>query len=349
MHTQTVRTSPLLALLLASVTGAQAQIATPAQFVQACQSNPANTVVLTQQTKFQTSFQGTTFSTPSGCTVVLGTGASLELDTITMSFGGAFVVQGANNTKLVLDKATLTAASIDVGLTGFEGQFQMNESRFASTTGDLSLRFGEKGSMEVKQSGGWYQPRLAAKGVLSISTGALFSGNITMSGLQGARGMSMAFNGTDSTMKLENTDLLVSSGSPNPGPYTTGAFSVTSSAQKVAFETTAVRLMEASQAVNIALSGAESKIGLVGFSSMTGSKNVAITALGEKGEVKIENSRFYGNPNVIVESGSFGTTTVMASPGGFQAQQLVRIRAGTGGSCSATASPHIAPVLEICR
>lgn len=338
------------ALLLGSLAdGVQAQTLTPQPFVDACRTNAANTVLLTQQTQFQTNASTTTFRTPTGCTVVLGTGASLELDTVTLAFGGPFTVQGGTNTKVVLDKATLTAPSVALNLTGFEGQFQMDEAQLAATSGDLSIAFGEKGKMEIKNSGRWYQPRLSARGVLRLNTGPAFTGVVVSSGLQGARGISFAFDGFDTAMKIEGSDLLLSSGASGPGPYTAGNFQVSGSAAKVGFELIQVNLMEASQSVNVALSGAESKLGFLNVRSQTGSGRIALAASGEKGEVKVENVLLQGNPEVVVESGSFGSTRVTNSPGTISATQAIRIRTGLNGACSASTQGLSAPVLQVCR
>jgi hypothetical protein len=344
-----LRLAPLSAALLASAGLTHAQSITPAQFVEACRTAPANTVVLTQQTKFQTSFEGTTFQTPTGCTVVLAQGASFELDTITMQFGGPFVVQANGGGGVVLDKATLRAPSVALNLTGFEGKFQMNTARLAATTGDLSIQFGEKGFMEIKDSGRWYQPRLTARGRLSIAAGASFTGNIVQSGLQGTAGIAIAFNGADSGMKIESSDLLLTSGGSNPVPYITGPFTVTGTAPKVAFEMINVNLMEATQAVTVALNGAESKLGWMQVRSQTSSRRIALTAMGEKGEVKVENALMYGLPEVVIESGAMGSVSVTNSPGSITASQLIRIRAGLGGSCSASTQGLNAPVLQVCR
>lgn len=345
----------LLPLLGLAATGALfggsavAQGLTPAQFVAAC-SVPGQPVILREPTKFQTAFSGTTFSVPGGCNVTLAPGASLELDTITLRFGGPLVVVGGGSSKVTLDKATLSAPAVSISFIGSEGQFEMNEARLDATAGDLRLVFGEKGQFKMVNSGRWYQPRLTAQGQLSIAAGPLFSGTIVQSGLQGARGIGMAFNGTESGMKIERSDLLVSSGAPNGGAYTAGPFTVTSPAAKVAFEMIDVNLMEASQAVQIALNGAESKLGLVSLRSQTSSQRIALGALGSKGEVKVENVLMYGVPEVIIQTGAEGSTTVTNSPGSITSAQRITVRAGAGGSCSATpASSFNAPVVSLCR
>jgi hypothetical protein len=306
-------------------------------------------VVLTQVTTLQGAFPGSTTTTATGCTVVLGSGASLDFSTLTMRFGGPFVVQGGDGARVSLQQATVTAPTVSLQLTGSDGQFLMNESRLAATGGALSLQFGDKGFMEVKNSGGWYQPRLSARGRLNLSAGANFNGNIVQSGIQGARGIVMAFNGAESAMKIENTDMLVSSGAPSGGTYTNGPFQVTGSAAKQSFEIIQSNLMEAGAAVTIALNGSESKLGLSRLTSQTGSQRIAITALGSLSEVKVENVLLYGNPDVIIEAGAQGSVTVANSPGSITATNLIRARAGLGGSCSVSPQGLSAPTVQICR
>jgi hypothetical protein len=337
-----------LAAAMALAGAAQAQSLTAQQFLQACATNPGNTVVLTQQTQFQTGWTGNQLHIPGGCTVVLAEGASLELDTTTLSFGGAFVVQGGAKAKVALNKSTITAGSVTLSLTGSEGVFQMNESRLASA-GNLAIQFGEKGFMEVLRSGGWYQPRLSARGTLSLTAGAYFNGNVVGSGLQGVRGVSFTFNGFDSAMKLEGSDVLLSSGASSPAPYITGPFQVTGSAAKVSFEMINVNLMEASRPVTVALNGAESKLGLLNVRSQTGGQRISYTAMGAKGEVKVETVLMRGDPEVIIESGPQGSTTVNGSPNTITSSQLIRVRAGLGGSCSASPQGLNAPTVQLCN
>ncbi len=326
---------------------ASAQSMTPAQFAEACRTNPGNRVDLAQQTKFQTTFQGTTFATPTGCNVVLAPGASLELDTITMNFGGAFVVQGNTGGKVVIDKATVSAPTVTLQLTGFEGQLQINEGRLNATAGDLVLAFGEKAKMEINQSGAWYQPQVTARGSLSITAGPFFNATLLNSGLQGTQGIGIALNGADSSMKFENIDLLLASGALASGPYITGSLNIASNAPKVSIEMNDVELMEASQYIDIELAGAESKLSLKSVNSQTSSREVFIGATGQKGEVKIEGALFYGIPTVTVVSGASGSTSVVR--GQLTATSSVNVSTGAGGSCYADSLYINAQTLNLCR
>lgn len=332
---------------------ASAQSMTPAQFVDACRNNPGNRVDLTQQTKFQGTSFNEVYSTPSGCAVMLARGASLELDMMIMNFGGSFFVQGDTGGKVVLDKSTISAPTVDLQLTGFEGQLRINEARLSATAGILVLAFGEKAKMEINESGAWYQPRVKARGSLIISAGAFFTASVLRSGLQGTQGISIDLNGFDSSMKFERVDMLLSSGATSPGPYITGSLYITGNAAKASIEMNDVAVMEASRTVDIELAGAESKLSLNGVSSSTGGEAVFLGATGEKGEVKTENTRFYGKPSVVVVSGQSGSTVVANATsgvtGGFTATNEINISAGAGGSCNASTAYMSAPVLNICR
>ncbi len=328
---------------------AQAQTFSPAQFAAACQANPGNTVVLTQPTQWQGASATATVTVPSGCTVVLATGASLELDTLTLRFAGPLVVQGGAQARVSLNRGSITAPRVTLALTGDDGQLLMNESRLASTTGPLALQFGERGVLEVKNSGSWYQPRLAARGRLTLSAGGRFTGSIVDSGVQGARGIGITFNGSESALKIEGSDLLLSSGAPNGGAYTSGDFTVTGSAPKVAFEMLQSNLLEAGQDIHWVLNGTESRIGVQGLTSQTRSQRIVMKAMGLKGEVRVENVLLYASPEAIIESGVQGSTLVTNSPGSINASQLIRVRAGLGGSCSAAPQGLVAPVLQVCR
>jgi hypothetical protein len=332
---------------------ASAQSMTPQQFVDACSSNVGNRVNIAQQTKFQTASTRITYATPTGCTVVLAAGASLELDTVTLNFGGPLVVHGSIGGKVVLDKATITAPSVNFNLTGFEGQLQINESRLAATVGNLALAFGEKGKMEINQSGIHYDPRVSARGTLSITAGASFSGTILRSGLQGAQGVDITLNGFDSSMKFETVDILLSTGATSPAPYTVGSLNIIGNAPKVSIEMNDVDLMETSQNIDIELAGEESKLLLKNVMSATGGRDVFLGATGKKGEVNLENSRFFGQPAVIVTSGESGSTKVVNATsgitGGLIASERVVISTGVGGSCVGASIYHSAPILDICR
>jgi hypothetical protein len=336
-----------------SMSMAAAQAMTAAQFVEACRTNPDNRVDLAQQTKFQGTSFNESCSTPSGCNVVLAPGASLELDMTIMNFGGPFFVQGNTGGKVVLDKSTIAAPSVELQLTGFEGQLQINEARVTATAGNVVFEFGEKAKMEINQSGAWYQPRVRAKGLLIIRAGAFFTGNVLQSGLQGAQGIDIELNGFDSSMRFEMVDMLLSSGATSPGPYTAGSLKILGNAAKASVEMNDVAVMEASQRVDIDLAGVESKLALKLVTSQTGSGAVFLGATGEKGEVKTENTSFFGNPSVVVVSGPMGSTVVANATsgvtGGFSATNEVSISAGAGGSCNASTAYMSAPILSICR
>ena len=201
----------------------------------------------------------------------------------------------------------------------------------------------------MKNSGIRYAPRLSARGRLTLTAGAGFNGTISQSGMQGALGIGITLDGTESTLKIEGSDLLVSSSVPNGGTYTSGDFSVTSGAAKVAVELLQSTLLEAGKAVQIVLTGAESRIALQGLNSQTISQRIAIRASGFKGEARAENGLLQATPDAIVESGPGSSTQVTHSPGRLSATERIVVHTGTNGSCSASTQGLAAPVLQICR
>jgi hypothetical protein len=66
--------------------------------------------------------------------------------------------------------------------------------------------------------------------------------------------------------------------------------------------------------------------------------------------VNIETPLFFGNPEVVVESGLTGTTNVIGNPGSLTGQQRVSVSAGAGGSCNVFPISMLrAPVVQACQ
>jgi hypothetical protein len=330
---------------------ASAQSMTAQQFVSACENNLGNTVYLREQLKLQGSFTGETYASASGCNVQLAADASLELDTITLNFGGPLTVQGGFNSKFVAEKAAVNAPSIDLRMTGADNQVMIKEGRITANTGDLSIGFGRTGKFEMSNSGGWTYGGLAARGELRITASVLFSGFASDSGLVGGKGIRLHLTGGESNWKIEKSTINVSDTQfVGYDTFSSGPLSITSAAQKVNVDIIESNIRFASEAVNMRLSGSESNLVLKKVISQTGSRSVYLGAPGEKGIVMVENSGFYGNPDIVVQSGNFGATAIIGSPGYMQAQRSVRVTSGSGGSCIVTPLFTLsAPQVAACR
>jgi hypothetical protein len=312
---------------------ASAQSMTPQQFMSACQNNAGNTVQLSQQTKFQGTAWGETYSTLGTCNVVLAPGASLELDYIRFVFGGALNVRGSTEAKIVIDKATIEAASINLNLLGTKSEFQMKEGRVHALAGNFALNFGQLGKMEMLNSGGWTRGGFRSQGSMKITSGAFFSGTVFDSGFEGAKGIQLTLNGEDSSWKIEKTTLNVSNFTfRESNPFTTGDFIINGAGNKAKVEITDSDLRFTSDNITMNLTGVESSLLLKNTTSQTGAKAVYVGATGEKGIVFMEDTLFLGNPDVEVVTGVFGTTAVLG--GTLYAQRTVRVKTGQGGSCT---------------
>jgi hypothetical protein len=347
-----------LSLAVAAVLGGAssavaAQAYTPQQFVRACESSIGNTVVLSQPLRLQGSFTGETHVSASGCTVVLAPDAAFELDQITLNFGGPLVVRGNRNGRVQIEKAVVNAPTIALNLLGEDSQFLMNEGRMYASAGDMRLQFGQKGKLEMINSGGWTRGGLSTQGALRIGSGAFFQGNLSNAGLEGASGIFLAINGADSAWKIEQSTLNVSNftfsavdGSANRS----GPLSIVGTAPKASVEIVETNIRFASQAITMRLSGAESTLLLKGTTSQTGSQAVYLGAPGDKGVVLVENSLFYANPGIVVETGTNGSTGVVGNPGTLYAQNSIRVSTGFGGACVVTPLWSLsAPQISACR
>jgi hypothetical protein len=345
-----------LSLAVAAVLGsasfaAAAQSYTPQEFVAACESSVGNMVYLSQPLKLQGSFTGETYNSASGCTVVLAADAAFELDQITLNFGGPLNVRGSRNGKVQIEKAVVNAPSIALALTGIDSQFQMKEGRMIANAGDLTMQFGQTGKFDMLDSGGWTRGGLTSAGALRISSGAFFQGASTNAGMEGAAGIFIAMNGADSSWKIEKSTLNVSNFTfADASAYSAGPLSITSSATKANVEIVETNVRFASRSIVMRLMGAESTLLLKQVTSQTGSQTVYFGAPRDKGVVLVENSTFYGNPGIVVETGSNGSTGVVGNPGSLYAQNTIRVSTGAGGSCVVTPLWSLtAPQINACR
>jgi hypothetical protein len=347
-----------IALSLAAVAGlsvasfgASAQAYTPQQFVSACESSVGNTVYLSESLKLQGSFTGETHVSATGCTVLLAPDAAFELDQITLNFGGPLVVRGDRNGRVQIEKAVIVAPSIALNLTGNDSQFQMKEGRMIANAGDLSMRFGQFGKLDMLDSGGWTRGGLTSAGALRIESGAFFQGALSNAGMEGAAGIFIAMNGTDTSWKIEKSTLNVSNFTfADASAFRSGPLSITGSAPKANLEILETNIRFASQAITMRLNGIESTLLLKQVSSQTGSQAVYFGAPSDKGVVLVENSLFYGNPGIVVETRSNGSTGVVGNPGSLNAQSRIRVSTGIGGSCVVTPlSSLTAPQVSACR
>lgn len=346
----------LLSLAAAAMLGpaafaAHAQAYTPQEFARACESSPGNAVLLSEPLKLQGRFSGDTQVIATGCTVTLATDAAFELDQITLSFGGPLVVRGNRNGKVQIEKAVINAPSVALTLTGSDSQFQMKEGRVVALTGDLAMQFGSNGKLEIVDSGGWNRGGLTAAGALRIASGQVFEGKLTNAGMEGAGGISLAMNGADSKWTIEKSTLNLSNFNfADASPYRAGPLSITSSALKAFVEISETNIRFASRAIDMRLGGAESTLLLKGVTSQTASETIYLGASGYKGVVLIESPVFYGNPDIVVQSGTEGSTAVIGNAGLLSAQRSVRVSAGAGGSCTVTPAYTLsAPQVSACR
>jgi hypothetical protein len=332
---------------------AAAQAYTPQEFVRACESSIGNTVYLSQSLKLQGGFTSETYVSASGCTIVLSPDAAFELDQITLNFGGPLAVRGSKKGAVKLEKAMINAASVALNLTGEEGELYLNQSRIFAGAGNLTVQFGQKGKLNMVESGGWTRGGLSTLGALRIGSGAYFQGSLSNSGMEGGTGIFLAANGTESSWKIEKSTLNVSNfnySTVDDSAMTYGPLSITSSAPKVNVEISESNIRFASQAVTMHLAGAESTLLLKQATSQTGSQAIYLGAPGDKGIVLVEKSFFIGNPSVVVVSGNNGATGVIGSPGSLSAQNSIRVTSGVGGSCIVTPQNSLlAPQVSACR
>jgi hypothetical protein len=350
MSATVLRNAIALGLTLCAA-DAIAQSITPQQFIASCQTSPGNVVRIDQDITLQGRFVGDTYVSPSGCSVLLAPDASLKLDQVTLNFGGPFTVNGGSLAQVALDKGVLAAPSIELALRGDNSEVMIKEGRFFATEGDLAINFGRFAKLEMIESGGWTSGGLRARGALRVASDAFFSGTISKSGIEGGHGIFLDLRGDDSVWKIDSSTVNVSSFTFAPADAVSfGPFEVTSAARKALLEISDVNLRFAARTVTISLTGAESSVLMKKLTSQTGSQNVYVGATGEKGLVLIENSSFYGNPEISVLSGSAGATTVIGSPGTLYAQRRVSVATGAGGSCFVDPPSTLqAPEIRNCR
>jgi hypothetical protein len=361
-----------LAMVFAPVAFAQPKpLETAAGWKTACETSPGNRVILDQDITVspQNGALAVSADVVSGCVIELRNDASLQLDRTTFKFGGALIIVGGVNTELAMDRAEVTAPSVDVTLAGEGNQVRMKESRInARQGGNLNLTLGSISKMEISGQRRNYEGNatstnaaLYAEGDLNITVGTRFAGSMGEGNLFANRNLNVRSTGGEIEMKFEN----VVTYAPK------GAVAITIGGGKSKLEYSNAPFTAGTD-VDVVMNGAETSMSFSN-SSINAKAFVELHASGEKGSVKVSNgyinapgaflatagmSAAYGE--VMVEgatitggtsvgfaSGSQGSTLIKSSS--LNSTASVTATAGAGGKCEAVSNRVTSPSFSICQ
>jgi len=115
---------------------AASHIGTDYQLKDACERSPRNTVVLDHPTKISFS---ETLHVNSGCTLVVGPNANLEVEA-RLIFAGLLDVLSTEKVDVKLAKTLFVAPSITLSLTGTGSGLALSETVLRASAGSLQLR-----------------------------------------------------------------------------------------------------------------------------------------------------------------------------------------------------------------
>ncbi len=361
----------LLALLfLLSGPAAAQQIETTQALKFACETNPGNVVTLNQGTKIINGVRPpATEQVATGCTLMLGPSASFEADQVSMTFNGPFnIISSSQGGKAVFVKSQWQATSMNFDLTaGPKGEFKMAMSEMYTTQGDLVVRVGVEGQFQVQQRlVTTYTPRGAidSAGSVIVSGGNKFLAQVYTS-IHSVSGVSIALEGRESVLKSEGAIFRTER----------GPISLTGAAPKTLMEFKELSMEPNGGDARIVLAGEEAtlkmfralidvdggnaelragglgSLGLIELvdSQVFASGSVAVLSSREsvKGVVKLSKSGFVADSDLLIATGSFGTTEVKEN--NLSAGNTLRVLTGDNGKCIVELNIVSAPFQQICQ
>lgn len=360
-HHPTAAVTAAALVLLAS--GAQAQSST-AELRNLCQTSPGNVVRIDGPVLI---YRGAPASAPepvaTGCTLLLGEFGKFETKEIGMHFAGRLQIQSTHKGFVALSDTTLIGTSVDVSMNGADSVLLMTESNLQSTVGDVSIRMGSIGKLELVDVLPFAPFMLRSAAGVSISGGEKF--NVTLKGgnLQATTGMSVTLAGTDTLLLADSASMTT----------TRGALNVSATGDKGTMILNQ-GTYSAGGSVGVTLPGAESGLGIKDADVRSGSGNIVVDVGGSapKGKLEVSQSRFNapgtlslfgsrgsdigfvavdnvdlnGAGGVRVETGAGGGTFMKNSRG--RSSVLFHVLTGLGGKCEQGDNLVTSPNQRLC-
>lgn len=343
--------------------GAQAQSST-AELRNLCQTSPGNVVRIDGPVLI---FRGAPASAPepvaTGCTLLIGEFGKFETKEIGMRFAGPLQIQSVHKGFVALSDTTLVGSSVDVSMSGADSVLLMTESNLQSTIGDVVIRMGSIGKLELVDFLPFAPFMIRSAAGASISGGDKF--NVTLKGanIQATSGMTVTLAGSDTLMLADSAGLTTTGGALN--------VSATGNKGTVILNQ---GTYSAGGSVNVTLAGAESGLGIkdadvrsgsgsivvdVGVSAMGGKLEVSqsrfnapgtLSLFGSRGSnlgfVAVDNVDLNGAGGVRVETGAGGGTFMKNTRG--SSSVLFHVLTGLGGKCEQGDNRITSPNQRLC-
>ena len=303
---------------------------------------------------------------PTGCTIVVGTDSSLEFIGVGARFAGPLAIRGGVKARVTLDGALIEAPTATIDLSRDITETRIINSTLRSTSGDVFLRNGAYGLLQLVENVPGADA-VDAAGAARITTGLKGVVEVNNAGVAGAR-VAIAMPGTESVLMTERGRLT----------GRTADVSITSSTAK-----TSATLMDstirAAGDVRVALTGNESSVVGTQLTALSSGGNVVMTVSPSTsyGKVELVESRLEGlrvsaeasllsqfgavkligtaaragvvtsGTDAVFRTGSLGTTEVVENI--VTADRAIRITTGLSGSCKSELNRFTAPIQQVCR
>ncbi|MEQ1642064.1 MAG: hypothetical protein ABL959_01305 [Pyrinomonadaceae bacterium] len=370
------RMASIVFLAIVTVFGGEAAgqqtIETTQQLKTACENNAGNVVVLNQATKI---LYGPRYpfteEVLTRCTIILGPGAKLETEQISMAFAGPLVIQSTQETDLKLTRTFLSANSVHLNLPADSSSVEMSFSQLDASVGALLVTMGDQGKLTVKNR---LVPgpleALTAATTVQIRGGSQLTAELSEMRISAPQGIDISMNGAEGLLKISTAWLTAEEGNIGISSSVAKGSVDLSSTNLVVGNSASLRLTGSDSQVKLqqvgilgvpdappALGGILIETGVDGEGgsievSDSGFYNAAFltiraSANGPKGGLKIQKSNLIPSGDIVLETGPQGQTEVKENYGSSPTR--LRIATGAGGSCLAQQNSITAPVMQVCQ
>lgn len=341
-------------------------LSTTAGLKAACERNAGNVVVISSDIAVNIGYPADyPEQVRTGCRIELMGGADIQFDKVGLAFAGPLVINGAAQSGMQLQEASLAAPWVLVQLVNLEGAIKLEYSRIDATAGDVDMRLGPTSKIEVV---GWRpggaplsRAALAATGNVSVRSERNHSAVYKDTGFVAGGAVKVTAAGSDSSIGFENSGAYAYRGDV--------AFDLTWNRSK--FETSNATFTAAAGHVLLAVRGAESMVSASNTAVQSGASTRVIST-GPKGEVKYSNGSIRAGGSVALEGytagfdGSLLVDNVQINGGGdirmlsgyrgktmvygnrITGGRLVQAATSTWGFCEAKDNQVTAPLVQLC-
>jgi hypothetical protein len=332
----------------------------------ACESSAGNRVTISSPANIEFGAPVTNSEiVNSPCTIIFSGTGGLSTRQIGLRFNGALRLQSNQGVEIKMIESAIFASSIAFDLAGPGNVVGTSDTNFRATAGGFSMNFGANSRAELIEALSTNQNAIEASGSIAIQAGSDFGAVFKEASMQAGTGITIAANGANAVIKLDETSLRTASGSVSvTSPGTKGVLEINKGNYR------------APGSIDIAFRGGESGIGIkdANFESTGGGITVESAAGtgsigkmevsqsvfnapgalrltsapgGQLGSVGVDNVTLNGRASVQVLSGAGGNTLVKNSRS--TTLGTLELLTGVGGVCLAESNAINAPAPRVCR